>query len=103
MAYNLTTPPRHSSRRELYERDIERARQAISVLNKFGEDLHENDTVVFYERTFHGRTYTYAAIKADDHWWVTGQDVVPFSWDDLVETHLSKATNVWVASTWVRI
>jgi len=78
---------------------LEQRRQLIELehkeqlLDELGDDLYEEGTVIRFkktmplarERTLATREYTYAAIKADSRWWVTGNRGTSDgrSWDDL--------------------
>lgn len=69
-------------------------RQAIASLadqlaevEKFGEDEYKNGTVLTFKLKYaeSPRWFTYAAVKADGRWWLTGRHSTPFTWSGLVD------------------
>lgn len=89
--------------RDYYKDQLAEARRALANLDKVGEDVYENGTVLCYTRRLGGQNFTYAAIKAAEKWYVTGKESYGFSWDRLVEKHLADATETWIASEWVAL
>lgn len=83
----------------------------IEALDKFGEDDHPDETVIFYKTNFgrvdyrghDAQSYTYTALKVNGAWYLTGKTTGPVSWDVLVDRHLQFATEVWVADSWTAL
>jgi hypothetical protein len=70
---------------------------ALGDLNVPGQDPYNDGQVLVYKRNFGGPTqYTYAAIRANGKWYLTGTDNKAKSWDELVESHLQFASIVMI-------
>ena len=59
------------------------------------------DAVLFFKRRFNSgsKVYTYAAVKVSAYtWYVTGMNSNAYNWEELIDSHLSNADEVWYAS-----
>lgn len=71
------------------ERKAELANK-LALLDAYGDDAHENGTVVKFSKTFVAAktTYVYAALKTNDTWFITGNrglfGFTSGSWKDFV-------------------
>lgn len=66
------------------EKALEKARAEYRRLSI--PEPERNGAVVTFERTLHGRRYSYAAIKANGHfWYVTGSVAERMTWSKLLE------------------
>lgn len=57
----------------------------MDLAKRYGNDTYQNGTVLQFGKQFKGdsRTFTFAAIKAVDTWWLSGRGA-SFTWLDLV-------------------
>jgi hypothetical protein len=65
--------------------------------SRFGtNDEYENGVVITFTRTFveGQRPYSYAVIKGNGVWWLTGKYSYPLTFEDLIEKHLIDADEV---------
>lgn len=65
-------------------RATEALESRLAAIAEWGQDTYENGTVVAFNRTIRDNTYTYAAVKAGDHWYVTGAGPNRQPWDEFV-------------------
>lgn len=83
------------------QRDVERIKAQIAVIERFGEDDFEDETVLMFTR--HNlavrRDLTYVALKKGNKWWVSDGNNSPYTWDELVEM-MADAETVWQATSW---
>lgn len=86
---------------------IERAQRRIDFLAGLPDEPTTTDPdgalVVWFQRKFRGRAYTYAAVKVGDgFWYVTGKGSLGrFSWEDLVmwaNSEQVEPVKMWVAT-----
>lgn len=80
-------------RREELLVELERLENKARQLERFGEDDYENGAVITFSVRFPdgGISYHYAAVKADERWWLTGKSQHPMSWDRLVTLYLIRS------------
>lgn len=76
---------------EVRKRRVDReVAERLAKIAEYGEDNYPNETVVFFRKKFQGKdqSFSYAAIKANDYWYVTGvrMNGSALSWDDFVLT-----------------
>lgn len=95
--------------RDVVQNRIDALAAMLVALDQF-EDLREVpvETTLLWYRTFRGngsRRFLYAAVKFDtDRWAVTGRDADTYlRFEDLVQVHLSRADEVWLAAEWERV
>jgi hypothetical protein len=61
---------------ELQERKRKKLlEEKIALVDQYGEDTFANTTVLVFDKKFtaDGKVYTYAALKTNDQWYVTGE------------------------------
>ena len=91
-------------RAEVIQRQLEEALEREAM---FGSDAeYPIDAVLLFKRKFSGtsRMYTYSAVKVSHNkWYITGMNSHAYSWESLVDEHLSKAAEVWFCRQWERV
>lgn len=96
------------SRKKVLENQLDRIMNEIDKLEALGEDVYEDDTVLYikYKHTEEQEmVYSYVAFKTGGRWYVTGyQNEGPRSWSKLVEffSH-GIVTEMWMAEGWEQI
>lgn len=89
----------------------------IEKLLALGDDAYEEDAVLLWRKRYVGRDegpdsaagpdeeFTYAAVKVNGRWWLTGRVRVGMTWDDLVRFVIGrgKVTEMWIVSEWKRM
>ena len=74
-------------RRNVVRSRIEALENELAELQRFGEDIYENGEVLIFSGSFNsGTNYSYAALKADGRWFLTGSrnENQYLSWDSLI-------------------
>lgn len=64
---------------------------------------YDLNTVIFFQMRFGKNVYSYAALKTQQGWYLTGKDTQPFSWPRLCTEYLAKASTVSYAPEWKTI
>jgi hypothetical protein len=73
------------------QEELQQARQLEEKLGT-NDDYKDGDVIKWEQRYDNGKTYTFVAIKAAGYWYTTGIfQRSRWSWETLVENHLSKA------------
>lgn len=93
--------------RAALERQQDRLAERIAELEKYGDDVYEDDTVLLFKLRHrnYDTLYTYTALKAGGGWWMSGnQGHVVKTWDQLVEflSHTDVA-EMWIVEGWLSI
>lgn len=96
---------------EKAERDIARAEAKLAAIEKFGADTYPETTILVFKKRFSssGMEYTYAALKCNEKWYLTGprQSGLVYDWDALISFVVGNNANadieVYKANTWKRI
>lgn len=76
-----------TSRKAVIEARIAALEAEAAELERYGEDDYADGTVLTFKTNFgseFGPTYSYAALKANGWWYLTGQEISGHTWDWLV-------------------
>ena len=100
-----------TGKQEYIERRIAMLEAQLAELNKYGDDIYSNGTVLRFKKRFDGRGgqwYTFAALKASGSWYLTGASSVsgPLTWDELGSFITSRGGDVKglkVATGWANV
>jgi hypothetical protein len=77
-------------RKSVIETRIKQLESELQELDKYGDDIYEDGTVIRFKYAFTEATsvsclYTFAALKVKGSWYLTGSKFADrFTWDDLV-------------------
>jgi hypothetical protein len=66
------------------QREAKALDDRLEAIKAWGQDVYIDGTVVAFNRSVGSNTYTYAAVKAAGHWYVTGAGPNRQPWDELV-------------------
>lgn len=85
------------NRTEVITAELARLQDELATRSKFGEDYYVEGTVLKFKADYNGdKSYTFAAIKAADKWYLTGRESMAYSWSQLVDFFISThTTKVW--------
>lgn len=77
----------------------------LKLMEKLGKESdYPVDSVIFFKRRFeNGKLYTYCAVKTPVGWYITGRGTSSYTFEELVEAQLCKATEIWYATSWEEI
>lgn len=89
----------HQERIEVLRGHIKDHMSQIEHLQNLPEEPDVEPAVIWFEKTFaDGRTYTYAAVKADGLWYTSGPRTPKgYTWENLM-TWVGVGTEVWLAT-----
>lgn len=91
------------------EAQAERILKKLQVLERLGEDVYDNDSVLLFRFRYNDTSsaYTFAALKAAGMWFLTGarNNGSYKSWDELVDFFTSKGevVEMWMATDWENV
>ena len=74
-------------KRTAYQRQVDYALRQLAVLDRFPtEDPYEDEAVLSFKYRYRDGSglYTFAAIRINGFWWLTGRSRGPYSWKGLV-------------------
>lgn len=96
------------ARKDVLTGQLDRLLTELDKLDALGEDVYEDDTVLFIKykhNEYQEKAYNYVAFKCVGRWYVTGyQNEGPRNWDKLAE-FFSRGViiEMWMAQGWDRI
>lgn len=107
-AFAAQSPAEAPSPREVLRAEVETKVARLAGMDALPvEDDFPEFAVITFTRTFPDapeRSYTYAALKAEGRWYLTGRDRAPHTWDSLVAFIAHRGpTEVWHARQWEQV
>jgi hypothetical protein len=66
------------------QREAKALEDRLEAIKTWGDDVYVDGTVVAFDRTMGSNVYTYAAVKANGYWYVTGAGPNRQPWDEFV-------------------
>lgn len=90
-------------------READRLMREADALDRRMEEPAKGrvNSIVMFEKQFEkgGAVYRYAAVRSGEHWWITGADRRPLSWDELLDFMYDRAERlrIYVAVSLLKV
>jgi hypothetical protein len=89
-------------RKAVITRELERLQAELFEIEQYGEDNYDDNTVLVFDMKFptHDTIFTYAAIKKEGNWFITGVQTGQYkSWSQLVSFWKDKVVSIHKVAT----